>query len=423
MGESITHDLRSFFMKLFVTMLFAAMIIVNQSTDAHAADAGGDGYAGSRQCLECHADYYHGWKSTLHPYKFQTATPAAIVGDFTRNNTLNIDGHTVRMEKAGDKYFIHAIGPDGKEHAYLIKYLIGGFWKQLYVTEFPNGELHILPAMWIVETQKWQRCKNWYRTIYQISCTGCHNTGSQLNYDKATETYKTTWADKGVACEACHGPGRKHIEAARNKGDVYATIINPAKIPDIHRAAMVCGSCHNRGTTPDGKYGYPYGYKPGDQLNFMFTEKPKLHPDHTSKANRQQYVDWKKSGHAREGVLCWDCHFTHRRGKANKAQTKLPGNALCRSCHVVGQQGVHAIHSVNNCIGCHMPALGKRGVKGDVHSHEFRVISPADSIAAGGVGKQPNSCNLCHYHKNDDPAKLLEILERIKKERRDRRVF
>ncbi len=405
---------------MFFFMLFSVIC-----WNAEAGDTPGTGndYVGAKSCLKCHSDHYYGWKSTLHPYKFQDAKPEAIVGDFTHNNTIEVDGHTIKMSTKDGKYYITAPGPDGKEHTYLVKYLIGAFWKQLYVTEFPNGELHILPAMWIVEKQKWAKCKYWYKTVYQLSCTGCHNTGSKLNYDKKTKTYKTTWADKGVACEACHGPGKRHVEAAKNKGDVYTTIVNPAKIPDPHRAAMVCGACHNRGTTPDGKYGYPYGFKPGDQLNFMFTEKPKLHPDDTSKANRQQYIDWKKSGHAKEGVVCWNCHFTHRQGKANKAQTKLPGNALCRSCHVVEDHGVHGIHSVNNCIGCHMPPLGKRGVKGDVHSHEFRVIYPADSIKAGGVDKQPNSCNLCHYHKKDDPAKLQAILDKVKKEGRNRQSF
>jgi hypothetical protein len=70
-----------------------------------------------------------------------------------------------------------------------------------------------------------------------------------------------------------------------------------------------------------------------------------------------------------------------------------------------------------------MPPLGKRGVKGDVHSHQFKVISPADSIKAGGIAKQPNSCNQCHYHRNDDPERLLGVLERVKKEGGNRKTF
>ncbi len=395
-------------------MIFFLIFFGFSACLAHAGTSH-DGYVGSKHCMKCHRENYEGWKSTLHPYKFQDATPEHVVGDFTLNNSFEADGHTIRMSRKGDEFFVTAVGPDGKEHTYQAKYVIGEFWKQLYVTEFPNGELHILPAMWIVDKQKWTKTKYWPKTIYQFSCTGCHNTGSQINYDDRSNTFKTTWADKGVACEACHGPGKAHVEAASHGDDLFGTIVNPAKIPDHRRAAMVCGACHNRGKSKDGKFGYPADYVPGGQLNFIFDEKPKLHPGDTSKANRQQYIDWKKSGHAREGVVCWNCHFTHRRGEANRYQTRLPGNQLCRSCHQVENRGVHGIHSVNNCIGCHMPALGKRGVKGDVHSHQFKVIYPALSIKEGGVDKQPNSCNQCHYHKKDSPEHLQKVLDDVKK--------
>lgn len=375
-------------------------------------------YVGAKECQVCHEEVYDGWKSTMHPYKFQPVSPDAVVGDFQNNNIMKADDTTAKMSSKDGEFFITTSGPDGAEHTYMVKYLIGGFWKQLYVTEFPNGELHILPAMWIVKTQSWEKSKYWSDTIYQYSCSGCHNTGTQINYDESTDTFRTTWANTGVGCESCHGPGSAHIAAGGSNG-----IINPAKIPDPRRSVMVCGSCHIRGSSTDGKYSYPHGYKPGGQLNFIFDEKPKLHPDDNSRANRQQYIDWKKSGHAREGITCWDCHYTHQKGKANKSQTKLPGSSLCRSCHVVENKGVHGIHSVNNCVGCHMPPVGKRASKGDVHSHQFKVISPAKTIEAGGLDKQPNSCNLCHYHKDDSPEDLLDILRRVKTSGLNRKEF
>ncbi len=407
---------------LFLTVFFCGLLLLVALVDGRAQTPQAAGYVGARKCRECHQKEYEGWKSTLHPYKFQKASPAVVVGDFTADNQKQLDGKTTTMFRKGDDYFFTTAGPDGREHTYRVDYVIGEFWKQLYVTEFPNGELRILPFMWIVKTQTWKPNSHWQKgTVYQNACSGCHNTGTRINFNPDTNTYKTTWSDLGVACEACHGPGNVHVDA--DPADKAATIVNPAKIPDPRRAVMVCGSCHTRGSCCEGKYGYPRGYRPGDQLNFMFSEKPKLHPDDPSTATRQEYIAWKKSGHAREGIACWDCHYTHRRGNANKYQTKLPGSALCRSCHQVENVGVHGIHSVNSCVGCHMPPIGKRATKGDVHSHQFRVISPRDSIAAGGLEQQPNSCNACHYHKNDSPAELLKVLERVKKSRRERQSF
>ncbi len=393
-----------------IALLLIAGFPLSGSAGSKPVDHAAVGYVGADKCRQCHAEKYSGWKSTLHPYKFQKAAPESIIGDFTTHNTILIDGKTTEMFIQDGKYFVKTTGPDHAEHTYKVDYVIGRFWKQLYVTEFPDGALHILPVMWIVQTRTWKTTKAWKKNIiYQNACSGCHNTGTQINFNAADNTYHTTWSDLGVACEACHGPGSRHVNAPEDaKSD---TIVNPAKIPDSRRAAMVCGSCHTRGSCCEGKYGYPAGYQPGDLLEFMFSEKPKQFPDDSAAANRQEYIDWKRSGHARAGVMCWDCHYTHRKGHANKYQTKLPGSALCRSCHVVENKGVHGIHSVNNCVGCHMPAIGKRAVKGDVHSHTFRVISPRLTIDAGGYDHQPNSCNACHYHEKDSPEELLKVLE------------
>ena len=402
---------------IFISSPFLPAVNVGQAQPLQEKAA----YVGAGKCKDCHKDIYNGWKSTLHPYKFQQASPENVVGDFIKNNELEIDEKTTTMLEKNNEYFITTTGPDNKEHTYKIGYVIGGFWKQLYVTEFPNGELHILPAMWIVKAQNWKKSKYWSDTIYQYSCSGCHNTGTQINFDKSSNKFKTTWSDLGVACEACHGAGSEHLNA--KKDNKSSTIINPAKIPDPVRGVMVCGSCHTRGSSDGGKYGYPRGYKPGGHLNFIFDEKPKLHPDDSSKANRQEYIDWKKSGHAREGIVCWDCHYTHRKGNSNKYQTKLPGSSLCRSCHEVENKGVHGIHSVNNCIGCHMPPVGKRATKGDVHSHQFKVISPKKTMDAGGFEKQPNSCNACHYHKKETPEEMLNVLEKVKEFGKKRGTF
>lgn len=407
MGKNILY--RSLFL-CTLTMPLLYFITLSNSI----AGSNDRAYIGAKECITCHIEQYKGWKATFHPYKFQPVSDEAVIGDFVKNNVLETDGFTIKMSKKDGNYYITTHGPGKEVHSYKIKYLIGGFWKQHYVTEFKNGEFHILPAVWIAESGKWEKTGYWPDTVYQNSCIKCHNTGVELNYDETSKSFNTTWTDFGVSCEACHGPGSEHVKSGDS--EKHSTIINPAKIPDPRRAAMICGSCHNRGSSPDGRFGYPEGYEPGGNLEFIFNEKPKLHPDDSTKANRQQYIDWKKSGHASEGIMCWDCHYSHQKGNSNKYQTKLPGSALCRSCHHVGNKGIHGIHSVNNCVGCHMPPVGKRAVKGDVHSHTFRVIGPEKTMNMGGdVKGQPNSCNACHYHWPDSPEKMLKIMQNIKK--------
>jgi formate-dependent nitrite reductase cytochrome c552 subunit len=413
-------------------------------------------YVGSERCAGCHDKIYNSWLTTLHPYKIRPVNENTVVGDFVKNNAFtvkNIKGmpfteYTTKMSVKDGKYYITTIGEDGKEHTYLLKYVLGGVWKQRYITEFPNGGLHVLPLQWNVDTRTWADYHGlakqkpgdkgyWSNPArpWQLKCGSCHTTGLKINYDAKANKFNTTWADTGAACEACHGPGSEHVIAPMDKK--IATIVNPAKIPDARRAAQVCGQCHNRGksiakaiSVPGGPdvYDYPNGaagYIPGKTLYNYYIEKPGEWPDGSPKQHHQQYNDWKKSQHAAHGVNCWDCHASHGKGAISKHSLKEGGDKLCMSCHQVQNELMHSIHSSNTCIGCHMPRTAKNAVKTgeaayDIADHRFKVVSPAETIKYGGLAKQPNSCNGCHYHeKKDTPESLLKAMETIRNKKRE----
>ncbi|QJA06218.1 hypothetical protein FVE67_05115 [Thermosulfurimonas marina] len=365
------------------------------------------GYVGSRACQRCHPRVYDGWRSTLHPYMLRKASPQKIHSFW--KGTLRFGKKAFTLIQKGQRLWLEiSDNTDNKgTRRFSVDYVMGGIWKELYLTTFPNGEIHILPLSWLVEDGQWERNNYWPKTIYQYKCMGCHVTGFRVK--KEGQQLVTSYEELGVGCEACHGPGEAHIAAPPEKKT--ETIINPARIPNARLASMVCGACHSRGETVDGRFRFPYGFRPGTSFEFYYQFKPVLYPDGSSKVHYQQYYDWLRSGHARGGVMCWDCHEVHARGRANRFQTKLPANLLCRNCHVVKNKGVHGIHSVNNCVGCHMPLVGRRGLRRDVHSHHFRVILPDWTLRIGSFEKQPNSCNACHYHRKDSPEEMKKALD------------
>ena len=64
-----------------------------------------------------------------------------------------------------------------------------------------------------------------------------------------------------------------------------------------------------------------------------------------------------------------------------------------------------------------MPRTARSSVLGEVSLHTLKVVHPGVLRSErGGVEKQPNSCNLCHYHKNDPADKLQRVMDRMKKE-------
>jgi hypothetical protein len=47
--------------------------------------------------------------------------------------------------------------------------------------------------------------------------------------------------------------------------------------------------------------------------------------------------------------------------------------------------------------------------------HTFQLMSPGDSLKAGGVEKLPNACSSCHHHKKTPLVDLVGFLEASKK--------
>ncbi len=429
-------------------------------------------YIGSTKCKECHWREYDSWKHTLHSKFMQLSDDATIMGDFVgkRNKlTVNItekapteiskeittslhevggkldvmvsskaprfdlgEEVTTTMFKKGEKYFVKTVGPNWQFNDYEVTAVIGINRRQNYLTTFPNGQQHVLPVEWDVEKQQWvdyYGLKNHYPgdgnywsdsgRIWQYKCGGCHVTGLEIHYDKSSDSFQTTMAEPGIGCEACHGPGSKHVDAATTYYDYEKeTIINPSKLPRKLQA-MVCGQCHSHGVStakispasedhPE-QYAFPFGYQVGQPLYQYFEDIPE-----DQKLHNHQYNEWMGSRHEEAGITCTTCHDVHQAGvhKApNKAQTKLAGNNLCTSCHkTLVQKAAHRIHTYGSCIACHMPKS-----KENVSNHAFEFISPEVSLQAGGVDKKPNSCSGCHHHKNSSLIGLIEFLDAAKK--------
>jgi predicted CXXCH cytochrome family protein len=357
-------------------------------------------FVGSEKCAECHDRIYNGWRETLHAKMTQDVreNPLAILGDFETPSE-------VRTFTKDD-----------------VVITIGNQWKQRYMTKI-GDDYYILPAQYNLEDGTWTpyHPKDWRERPWFVKCGGCHATG--------VDPVAKTVAEWGIGCEACHGPGSNHVEAAeKGSRHAYSTIVNPGTIP-TDAATQICGSCHNRGHDPSGKYSWPVDYRatPSANLRLYYVSvtpeenTPKsFWPSGESKQHHQQFLDWQRSEHAKVGVTCFTCHTVHSTG--NKFQTKMPGDQLCKSCHTaISPKAAHSIHTFGSCIGCHMPRTVKSAYAGDERSHTFRFLSPELSLeAAPGASpreafkKQPNSCTGCHHHEDTPLENLMGALAEVR---------
>jgi hypothetical protein len=360
-------------------MLLIGLMLVTLSLLTYGTVWGqAPGYVGSGKCAQCHGAKYESYRDTWHAKILRPATDETVVGDFGSTDP--------------DLTF-------GRDD---VVYVVGGQFSQRYLTEI-DGALFVLPAQWNVATAEWVAYHpvDWQQRPYARHCAGCHTTG----FDAASES----WAEDGVQCETCHGPGLQHVALAGDR----AHIVNPALLK-FDEQTEICGQCHLRGHDPTGEHDFPTEYRPGgpltlDEAFFPTTEEDAFFPDGSSRRHHQEYLDWKLSGHA-EGVACVFCHVSHSRGETLH-QTRFVGNHRCVICHEEKKDlALHIpYHPLGDmvCTDCHMPTLAQAPTAEynfDIHSHTFWAPNPAVTILYGGQGIMPNACNLCHTDQSPEWA-------------------
>ncbi len=345
-------------------------------------------YVGSERCGECHRGQYKDWKNSFHSKMMQDPEehPNAILADFESDNPVRT------FTKADVAYTIAGNMAPG----------------QHYLTSI-EGDLFYLPATWTGSEWESRNPEFWNKpeNSWFITCAGCHATGLDLQ--------KKKFVEPSIGCEMCHGPGSLHSAMSTAISLRVEQITNLGKLPR-HLEVQVCAQCHTNGEDPSGTYAYPIGYFPGMNLEHYYNQfdvdedVDEYYPDGTSKAHHPQYLDWVQGAHASAGIICVDCHDPHKRD--NQFQLKEKGSKICMECHeITGTPTLtHSIHDFGNCIGCHMAKLGYGP------SHSFDVVTPEETLELGGgnLTIQPNSCNNCHYHSEDEPAELAAIMKSLR---------
>lgn len=369
-------------------------------------------FVGSENCKSCHLEHWDSWKMTLHSRMLINAreNPKAFVAE--------LDPEKIRadLENIKDKLKVPV------EDVYIpskdeVHYTIGTQWKQRYVL-MQDGMYVVAPVQYNIATRRWVNYHeaDWKERDWLVRCGGCHATGVDL------PAY--TFSEPSIGCESCHGAGSWHTSLPRTAVfEKRETIVNPAKMT-AGIAVQICGSCHTRGNAKHEEYsaaGWPVGYEPGMVLEPIYessydkADMRRLYPDFASRSHHQQYIDWIQSKHATQGVTCTSCHAVHRLGIApTRFQTKEAGSSQCLSCHtMINANRAHSIHSFANCLGCHMPRIASTAEPNDIRSHTFDARAPMDTM---GDPDLPNSCQICHYHKDDNLEELqrkYEILTRL----------
>ncbi len=385
-------------------------------------------FAGSEACRDCHRPQYDRWKNSHHDMAMDVATDATVRGDFN-NVTFEHDGIVSRFYRKEGRYFVHTQGPKGAMADFEITHTFGVEPLQQYLVPFPGGRMQCLPIAWDVRQNRWYHLypgsapepDDWlYWTNagqnWNGMCAECHSTNLKKNYDPDTGAYATTWADIDVGCEACHGPGSRHIawarlpEMARPKTADFDLVVNSTHLP-ARQQIELCAPCHSRRSS--------LGDNTHDFDDFLDYAMPQLltegmyYPDGQILEEVYVYGSFMQSKMYNRDIRCSDCHDVHSTRRVKE------GNALCLQCHradvydtaahhfhkKAGEKGdpikgpdsavLFEVGSGASCEQCHMPGRVYMGI--DYRpDHSFRVPRP-DLTAKTGA---PNACSRCHWNKS-----------------------
>lgn len=206
------------------------------------------------------------------------------------------------------------------------------------------------------------------------NCFTCHGTGAvvdgKLQLDHLTP---------GVTCEACHGPGRGHVEAMHSGLGEGLSILNPRTLSPDTLSQEFCGACHRSANTvgmmPDlggitNVRFQPYrlsgspGHDPND-------------PHFACTACHDPHVDLPLQG-ASADSKCADCHTPTATASGSPSQTKQAPSKQAPSGKVAASSPVAKPCPVANanCDSCHMPRVEIPGTHFKFTDHRIRIVRP-----------------------------------------------
>ena len=372
-------------------------------------NAAGAAYVGEPTCSSCHQQEAKDWQGSHHDLAMQEVSDSTVLGDFSGVELLS-KGIRSRFFKKENRFIVHTEGPEGTMQDFEIAYVFGVFPLQQYLVRFPGGRLQALHLAWNSRDGKWfdLQPKNRFRPddwmhwtkgsmTWNNMCADCHSTNLQKNYDPETDSYQTTWSILDVSCEACHGPGSRHLEYVNStdykKGKkIQGSFLHLTPALDHKQQVDQCARCHslrsNQSLAYDhnGVYADHYGVE---------VPKPNLyHADGQILEEVYVYGSFTQSRMYHQGVKCSNCHNPH------SLKLRAEGNALCAQCHApkTYDETSHHFHPVGStgaqCVNCHMP--GKYYMGNDFRrDHSLRVPRPDLSARYG----TPNACDNCHSEK------------------------
>lgn len=428
----------------------AAVAVVASPLPPHLAgvvptEGGPAGYVGSESCRDCHQDAFQSWHRTYHRTMTQYPTRGSVKARVD-GVVLTNSGVRYRLGSTGDvfKVWLESVAGGGEPVESRLSLVTGSHHMQVFWMPGEDGNVQVgFPFTWLIPEGRWvPRHATFIRPpgtghsaeVWNVGCSRCHATAIEPRVDASRRTVETRAAELGISCEACHGPGERHVNARRKEASrakeaplPAGEILHPAKL-DAVRSTETCGFCHSMKWIDRGEPWRQNGFRfrPGDRLGDttplirprtagdvpglkeFLARNPGLlseyfWPDGMVRVSGREMNGLVESKCFEGGKLsCVTCHSMHDADPDDQLTRKAQGNVACIMCHgaYASQEGLtrHTRHAEgsagSDCRNCHMPHT-TYGVLGAIRSHQITRPTAAETLDHG----RPNACNICHLDR------------------------
>ena len=200
-------------------------------------------------------------------------------------------------------------------------------------------------------------CKTCHEDIYNNFATTPHfvtTMDSKLDARKGPEWH---------GCEACHGPGKEHVEGGGDKTKIFT--FKDATPADTSSRCLRCHQYDNEHGNFDRSAHLANGVGCIDchsphfarESEFMLTGKP---PTLCYGCHMEVRAQFARPFHHRvnEGLIqCNDCHSPHGTFRPKQLRTSASGDEVCYKCHSEKQGPFVYQHEakIEGCVICHTP--------------------------------------------------------------------
>ena len=380
------------------------------------------GYLGPEKCAACHAGRVHEFHSSRHFLACVAASDETMPSEFLTGQaeyTPHNSPVTFRMIKEGNQFLQVALhktagGVRETRSPISLMYGYGADTDEVYFA-WKEQKLSELPMSWLHPSHEWGASgfdrlgTGDFSRPTNPRCIECHNTWLE-HIPGTPNQYRPETLIAGVTCEACHGPGREHVDFHERHPEESEPmhIVRPSELSRNLKMDL-CASCHSNAMKHRGP---AFSYRPGKPLAEFYKTLATKNPEDDHVANQTSYLQQSKCYQESDDLTCITCHDPHA-GRA--VATRGKGTSACLNCHAMQdcEERSRLPEEVQqNCVGCHMPKRAKIQVYFDTALDALHAPVPRwdHRIAVNNIARDEV---LLTWHKSQNGAEHLAASERL----------